>query len=249
MTATGTLLVYVRLSDGGRVSSGSPLRWVVERLYRLKLTAGTTPHLIAQAKYPNDLDIRRFNDPRLSHGGSYLITSTTGSDISVSYMVRSSTTGHPLRTVKTALAGNEATAWSNHGNRVAFWSMPLADNTDTTRLLVYKPAVDTSEPLREAVEGRRHRLRLVVERRAARLQHPRPEQRERRGRALDDRSRNAVAAGGDRPRRRQHAGLHAVGACAIAAHQSQRKEASPGKFRGTKTLVQGTKVPGRTSSG
>ncbi len=142
VTPTGTLLVYVRLSDGGRVSSGSPLRWVVERLYRLKLTAGTTPHLIAQAKYPNDLDIRRFNDPRLSHAGSYLITSTTGSDISVSYMVRSSTTGHPLRTVQTALAGSEATAWSNHGNRVAFWSMPLADNTDTTRLLVYKPTVD-----------------------------------------------------------------------------------------------------------
>jgi Tol biopolymer transport system component len=139
---TGTLLAFVRFSDGGRISSGSPLRWVVERLYRLKLTAGTTPHLIAKAKYPNDLDIRRFNDPRLSHGGSYLITSTTGSDISVSYMVRSSATGHALQTVKTALAGTEATAWSNHGNRVAFWTMPLADNTDTTRLLVYKPATD-----------------------------------------------------------------------------------------------------------
>ncbi|HUK78968.1 MAG TPA: hypothetical protein VL117_15435 [Thermoleophilia bacterium] len=138
----GTLLVYVRFSDGGRISGGSPLRWVTERLYRLKLTAGTAPHLIGSAKYPNDIDIRRFNDPRLSHGGSYLITSTTGSDISVSYMVRSSTTGHPLRTFKTALAGTEATAWSNHGNRVAFWTMPLADNTDTTRLLVYNPVTN-----------------------------------------------------------------------------------------------------------
>ena len=57
-------------------------------------------------------------------------------------MVRSSTTGHPLRTIKTALAGGEATAWSNHDSRVAFWSMPLADDTNTTRLLVYDPTVD-----------------------------------------------------------------------------------------------------------
>ena len=137
----GTLLVYVRLSDGGPVGSGSPMRFVIERLYRLKLAAGTTPHLLATAKYPDGLDIRRFHDPRLSQRGSYLISSTTGSDISVSYMVRSAS-GVVRRTVKTALAGSAATAWSNHGNHVAFWSMPLADNTDTTRLLVYSPASD-----------------------------------------------------------------------------------------------------------
>ena len=138
----GTLLVYVRLSDGGRISSGSPLRLVVERLYRLKLAAGTTPHLLRTARYPNDLDIRRFHDPLLSQRGGYLTTSTTGSDISVSYMVRASVTGDVRRTIRTALIGQALTAWSHHGNHVALWSMPLADNTTTTRLLVYDPTSD-----------------------------------------------------------------------------------------------------------
>ena len=138
----GALLVYVRLSDGGRITSGSPMRWVIERLYRLKLAAGTKPHLLRTAKYPNDLDIRRFHDPLLSQRGSYLTTSTTGSDISVSYMVRSTVTGDVRRTINTALLGRAVTSWSNHGNRVALWSMPLADNTNTTRLLIYSPATD-----------------------------------------------------------------------------------------------------------
>ncbi len=137
------LLVYVHLSDGGRVSSGSPLRWVVERLYRLKLAAGAKPHLIGSAKYPNAFDIRRFRDPRLSHGGSYVITSTTGSDISVSYMVRSTATGKARRTVDTTLAGRDVTAWSNHGNQAAFWGMPPADSTTTTRLFVYRAGPDS----------------------------------------------------------------------------------------------------------
>jgi len=138
----GTILAYVRLSDGGRITSGSPMRWVIERLYRLKLAAGTTPHLLRTARYPNDLDIRRFHDPSLSQRGSYLTTSTTGSDISVSYMVRATATGAVRRTINTALLGRAVTAWSNHGNHVALWSMPLADNTNTTRLLIYSPATD-----------------------------------------------------------------------------------------------------------
>jgi hypothetical protein len=134
------LLVYVHLSEGGHVSSGSPLRWVFERLYRLKLVSGAKPHLIGSVKYASGYDVRRFHDPRLSLDGKYLITSTTGSDISVSYMVRSAATGKARRTVNTELAGREATAWSSLSDRVAFWSMPLADNTNTTQLLVYKPA-------------------------------------------------------------------------------------------------------------
>jgi hypothetical protein len=151
------LLVYVHLSDGGRVSSGSPVRWVVERLYRLKLVAGAKPHLIASVKYPNAFDIRRFRDPRLSHGGSYLITSTTGSDISVRYTVRSTTTGKVRTTVSTTLAGRDATAWSTTGNRVAFWGMPPADSTSTTRLFVYHAGLDslsrTGKLLKVAVTG------------------------------------------------------------------------------------------------
>ena len=133
-------LVYVHFSDGGRVASGSPMRWVIERLYRLKLASGAKPHLIGSVKYSNDLGILRFHDPRLSRDGKYLITSTSGSDISVSYMVRSAATGKAIKTVSTELLGSDVTAWSNLSDRVAFWSMPLADNTNTTQLLVYKPA-------------------------------------------------------------------------------------------------------------
>ena len=132
-------LVYVHFSDGGRVASGSPMRWVIERLYRLKLVSGAKPHLIGSVKYSNDVGILRFHDPRLSRDGKYLITSTSGSDISVSYMVRSAATGKAIKTVSTELLGSDVTAWSNLSDRVAFWSMPLADNTDTTQLLVYKP--------------------------------------------------------------------------------------------------------------
>ena len=134
------LLVYVHFSEGGFVASGSPARWITERLYRLKLVAGAKPHLIGSVKYSSDFGMRRFHDPRLSLDGKYLITSTSGSDISVSYMVRSAATGKAIKTVSTELLGSDVTAWSNLSDRVAFWSMPLADNTNTTQLLVYKPA-------------------------------------------------------------------------------------------------------------
>jgi len=133
-------LVYVHFSEGGRVASGSSARWITERLYRIKLAAGAKPHLLASVKYADDVGIRLFHDPRLSPSGAYVITSTTGSDISVNYRVRSAATGKVRRTVSTELLGNDVTAWSNQGDRVALWSMPLADNTNTTQLLVYNPA-------------------------------------------------------------------------------------------------------------
>ena len=142
---TAARLVFVRFSKGGLVSSGSPLHWIIERLYRVKLAAGARPRLIGSAKYPGGLDIRRFNDPRLSPDGGWVISSTTGSDISVSYMVRSATTGKVRQRLNTTLAGRDATAWSNHGDRVAFWSMPPADDTTTMRLIVYTVASDTQK--------------------------------------------------------------------------------------------------------
>jgi len=134
--APGAALAWVRLSDGGPVAGGTPLRWVVERLYRLGHGAAK-PKLIGSVKYPNGFDIRRFRDPRLSHDGKYLITSTTGSDISVRYTVRSASTGKALRTVLTTLAGRDATAWSTLSEQVAFWQMPPADSVTTTRLAIF----------------------------------------------------------------------------------------------------------------
>jgi hypothetical protein len=134
--APGAALTWVRLSDGGPVAGASPLRWVVERLYRLGHGAAK-PRLIGSVKYPNGFDIRRFRDPRLSHDGKYLITSTTGSDISVRYTVRAAVTGKALRTVGTTLAGRDATAWSTQSQQVAFWEMPPADSATTTRLAIF----------------------------------------------------------------------------------------------------------------
>ena len=134
-------LVFVRLSLGARVASGSPSRWVFERLYRLTLVGGAKPHQIGFVKYPSGYDIRRFHDPRLSPTGGFLITSTTGSDISVRYTVRSATTGKALRTVDTTLMGSDETAWGRFGvPRVAFWGTPVTESDSTMRLFVYNTA-------------------------------------------------------------------------------------------------------------
>jgi len=138
-TPSKALLVYVRFIDGGRVAKGSPVRSVIERLYRLKLAAGAKPHLIGSAKYPNAYDIRRFYEPRLSRDGAYLITSTTGSDPTVRYAIRASLTGKAVRTVGTMVG--HTTAWSRLGDQVAFWGMPPADEGSTTVLYVYHTAV------------------------------------------------------------------------------------------------------------
>ncbi len=133
-------LVYVRLSDGGRVAMGSPVRWVIERLYSLRLVAGARPRLIGSVKYPNAYDIRHFYEPRLSRDGRYLITSTTGSDISVRYTVRAAATGKALKTVSTTIG--HTTAWSNLGDQVAFWGMPGGSATAAV-LFVYHAATNT----------------------------------------------------------------------------------------------------------
>ncbi len=123
VSRSGTRLVFVRFTRGGRVASGSPLHWVTEQLFRLKLAPDAKRQLLLSGRYADGYDIRLFNDPSLSADGRYLITSTTASDISVSYMVRSATTGKSLGTIHTELAGHDASAWNNAGERVAYWTM------------------------------------------------------------------------------------------------------------------------------
>jgi hypothetical protein len=131
------LLVYVRMRDGGPVSGNPGARFVVESLIRLKLVSGSTPHVIARARYTNDLDIRRFHDPGVSPDAKYVVTSTTGSDISVSYMVRKAATGATVHKLNTALAGRDETAWSHAGDKVAFWGVPPIGPMTNTYLYTY----------------------------------------------------------------------------------------------------------------
>lgn len=133
----GKLLVYVRMRDGGPVSGNPGARFVVESLIRLKLVSGSTPHVIARARYTNDLDIRRFHDPGVSPDAKYVVTSTTGSDVSVSYMVRKASTGATVHKQNTTLAGRDETAWSHAGDKVAFWGVPPIGPMTNTYLYTY----------------------------------------------------------------------------------------------------------------
>ena len=113
---------------------------MIERLYSLRLVAGARPRLIGSVKYPNAYDIRHFYQPRLSRDGAYLITSTTGSDISVHYTVRAAATGKALKTVSTTIG--HTTAWSSLGDQVAFWGMPGGSATAAV-LYIYHAATHT----------------------------------------------------------------------------------------------------------
>jgi hypothetical protein len=136
-------LVYVRLRDGGAVAAQPGARFVVESLVSLKLATGSRPHVIKHVRYIDSLDIRRFRDPAVSPDGKDVVTSTTGSDISVSYMVRSVATGKVLQRTNTTLAGRDATAWSPVGEMVAFWGMPPASSETKTNVYVYHAATKT----------------------------------------------------------------------------------------------------------
>ena len=136
-------LVYARLRDGGAVAAQPGARFVVESLISLKLATGSRPHVIGRVRYVDSLDIRRFRDPAVSPDGKDVVTSTTGSDISVSYMVRSVATGKALHRTDTTLAGRDATAWSPVGEMVAYWGMPPASSATETDVYVYHVATKT----------------------------------------------------------------------------------------------------------
>jgi hypothetical protein len=130
-------LVYVRLSDAGPDPGQPGTRLVSEKLLSLKLVSGSVPRLIARARYSGGYDIRAFRDPRVSPDGRSVITSTTGSDVSVTYTLRSVATGKRLFKKSTQLAGRDATAWDAQSDRVAFWGMPSLAGTPVTRIYVY----------------------------------------------------------------------------------------------------------------
>ena len=134
-------LVYVRLSDAGPNPDQPGTRLVSEKLLSLKLVSGGTPRLIARNRYSGGSDIRAFRDPRVAPDGRSVITSTTGSDVSVTYTLRSVATGKRLFRKSTQLAGRDATAWDAQGARVAFWGIALSA-PQATRIYIYDLAAD-----------------------------------------------------------------------------------------------------------
>jgi Tol biopolymer transport system component len=100
------------------------------------------PRAIARARYSGGFDIRAFRDPRVSPDGRSVISSTTRSDVGVTYTVRTVVTGKRLFSKNTQLAGRDATAWDARSARVAFWGMPSLASTAATRIYVYGLAAD-----------------------------------------------------------------------------------------------------------
>lgn len=135
-------LVYVRLSDAGPDPDQPGTRLVSEKLLSLRLVSGATPRVIAGNRYSGGYDIRAFRDPRVSPDGRSVITSTTGSDVSVTYTLRSLATGKRLFRKNTQLAGRDATAWDVQSARVAFWGMPSLGGTQAARIYIYDLAGD-----------------------------------------------------------------------------------------------------------
>jgi hypothetical protein len=117
------LLVYARPCDGGPAPAATGARYIVESLIRLKLTQGSLPHVIRQARYLNSLGIRRFRDPDISPDGRYVVTSTAATD-SCDYMVRATGAGAAISTTATTFRGRDRSAWSHAGDSVAFWGTP-----------------------------------------------------------------------------------------------------------------------------
>ena len=133
-------LLYVRFRDAGRNPADPRSRLVVEDLMSLELAPGSKPRVLKHARYPDSLDIRRFRDPDVSPDGKYVVSSTTGSDVSVAYAVRRVATGKLVRVKSTTLGPRARTAWSHGSERVAFWGMPPSGNMQTAALYVCEVA-------------------------------------------------------------------------------------------------------------
>lgn len=142
-------LVYVRLIDAGPSADQPGERVVRERLVTLRLAGGTKPRAIATTSYSSGLDIRAFKDPRIAPDGRRVITSTTGSDVSATYEVRTLATGARVLAKRTQLAGDDATAWNEQSTKVAFWGISITP-PQATRIYVYDVAAD------RVTAGRRH---------------------------------------------------------------------------------------------
>jgi len=142
VAAQAPRLVYVRLSDAGPDPNLPGTRLVSEKLLSLRLVSNSVPRAIARARYSGGFDIRAFRDPRVSPDGRSVISSTTRSDVGVTYTVRTVVTGKRLFSKNTQLAGRDATAWDARSARVAFWGMPSLPSTAATRIYVYGLAAD-----------------------------------------------------------------------------------------------------------
>ncbi len=201
-------LVYVRLADAGPAPSEPGSRLISEKLVSLKLASGTTPRVIARARYSGSYDIRRFRDPRVSPRGRFVITSTTGSDVSVSYMVRWVTTGNALFTKATTLAGRDATGWRPLGSKGRFLGHAARGFDDDHAPLRLRHLGAQAQLGRAVLEGGSHQALVVARRDADQLRSAQPHGRERRSYPVDGRSGGCDF--GRPARRREPAGVAAL---------------------------------------
>ena len=126
----------MRFRDAGPDPADPQARLVVEDLLSLKLAPGSKPVVLKHARYSDSYDIRLYRDPDISADGKYVVSSTTGSDVSATYAVRRVATGKLVRAKRTTLGPRDRTAWSHGSDRVAFWGMPPAGNMQTAALYV-----------------------------------------------------------------------------------------------------------------
>ena len=133
-------LLYVRFRDAGPNAADPRSRLVVEDLMSLELAPGSKPRIVKHARYTDSLDIRRFRCPDVSPDGKFVVSSTTGSDVSVTYAVRRVATGKLVRAKSTTLGPRARTAWTHSSERVAFWGMPPSGTMQTAALYVCEVA-------------------------------------------------------------------------------------------------------------
>jgi len=135
-------LVFVQLTDGGRVSAASTAHWIVERLYRLRLADGAKPVLIASSRCSTKYFARAFLGARLSPDGAYVVSFDEGVGIAGRYVVRSAGSGKVLASFARRLWGTEEMAWSTH-DEVAFWGSSLTTSNATMRVAVYSVTTES----------------------------------------------------------------------------------------------------------
>jgi hypothetical protein len=137
-------LVFVRITDVGKAPGLPWARKLREQLLLLDLDSAAAPKVIKTETYPSTLDIRAFREPQLAPDGRHVATSTSGSDVSVTYRIWSIHVGKALYEKRTACLGPAIGAWDATGTRLAFCGLVSTPDWDMmARVWIYDLAKGT----------------------------------------------------------------------------------------------------------
>lgn len=137
----GARLVYVRLTvvkPGTAANQHTPT--IRESVRTVRLSGGTGRTVISET-YRLFADHRSFAHPQLSRSGKWLLTSTTGSDVSVTYDVREGSGGYSLLSAYTGALSSQA-GWDAAG-RTAFGGTPDMSHMQEACVWVSDPTAGT----------------------------------------------------------------------------------------------------------